>query len=107
MCLCLADSIAAFIAAGASEQGEAVTSLGSSLAVKLISATRVDHAAYGIYAHRLGDQWLVGECSQKAQPQTDFCSQEAQWQADMCNPGSMRPGVHSSRKREVLGGCSH
>ncbi len=84
-----------------------MTSLGSSLAVKLISATRVDHAAYGIYAHRLGDQWLVGECSQKAQPQTDFCSQEAQWQADMCNPGSMRPGVHSSRKREVLGGCSH
>ena len=69
MCLRRADSIAAFIAAGATEQGEAVTSLGSSLAVKLISATRVDHAAYGIYAHRLGDQWLVGECSRDPQQQ--------------------------------------
>ncbi len=48
------DSIAAFVAAGASEAGQAVTSLGSTLAVKLLSTTRLDDAAYGIYSHRLG-----------------------------------------------------
>lgn len=48
------DSIAAFVAAGVSEVGEAVTSLGSTMAVKLLSDTRVDDAAYGVYSHRLG-----------------------------------------------------
>jgi sugar (pentulose or hexulose) kinase len=56
-----ADSIAAFLAADVSEPGAAVTSLGSTLAVKLLSDTRVDQASYGIYSHRLGDLWLVGE----------------------------------------------
>ena len=56
-----ADSIAAFLAADVSEPGAAVTSLGSTLAVKLLSETRVDDADYGIYSHRLGDLWLVGE----------------------------------------------
>ncbi|KXZ44544.1 hypothetical protein GPECTOR_65g162 [Gonium pectorale] len=42
---------------------QAVTSLGSTLAVKLLSTTRVDDAAYGIYSHRLGDVWLVGGAS--------------------------------------------
>ena len=40
-----------------------VTSLGSTLAVKLLSSTRVDDARYGIYSHRLGDMWLVGGAS--------------------------------------------
>jgi len=40
--------------------GQAVTSLGSTLAVKLLSETRVDDAAYGVYSHRLGAGWLVG-----------------------------------------------
>lgn len=57
------DSIAAFIAAGVDSPGQAVTSLGSSLAVKLLSNTRVDDAAYGVYSHRLGDSWLVGGAS--------------------------------------------
>jgi D-ribulokinase len=57
------DSIAAFLASGAHEPGEAVTSLGSSLAVKLLSQYRVDNAQYGIYSHRLGDLWLVGGAS--------------------------------------------
>ena len=30
------------------------------MAIKMISTTRVDDAAYGIYSHRLGDSWLVG-----------------------------------------------
>ncbi|WIA31867.1 hypothetical protein OEZ86_002732 [Tetradesmus obliquus] len=57
------DSIAAFVAAGVSQVGEAVTSLGSTMAVKLLSEERVDDAAYGVYSHRLGDSWLVGGAS--------------------------------------------
>lgn len=37
-----------------------MSSLGSTLAVKLLSENRVDDAAYGVYSHRLGDAWLVG-----------------------------------------------
>lgn len=57
------DSIAALLAAGAREPGEAVTSLGTTLVVKLISETRVDAAKYGIYSHWFGALWLVGGAS--------------------------------------------
>ncbi|MGF1601017.1 MAG: FGGY-family carbohydrate kinase, partial [Thermosynechococcaceae cyanobacterium] len=57
------DSIAAFLASGAQQPGEAVTSLGSTLVLKLLSETRVDNAHYGIYSHRLGQHWLVGGAS--------------------------------------------
>ncbi|GBF88954.1 xylulose kinase [Raphidocelis subcapitata] len=57
------DSIAAFVAAGVTEVGQAVTSLGSTMAVKLLSSCRVDDAAFGVYSHRLGDAWLVGGAS--------------------------------------------
>ena len=57
------DSIAAFLASGAHLPGEAVTSLGSTLVIKLLSETRVDDNRYGIYSHRLGDLWLVGGAS--------------------------------------------
>ncbi len=55
------DSIAAFLAAGVESVGDAVTSLGSTLAIKLLSNTRIDAAQYGLYSHRLGDAWLVGK----------------------------------------------
>ena len=57
------DSIAAFIAAGASQSGEAVTSLGSTLVLKLLSEHRVEAAQYGVYSHRYGDLWLAGGAS--------------------------------------------
>ena len=57
------DSIAAFLASGASQPGEAVTSLGSTLVLKLLSQTKVTAAKYGIYSHRLGDLWLTGGAS--------------------------------------------
>jgi len=63
VCTGTTDSIAAFLASGASLPGEAVTSLGSTLAVKLLSQTRVEDASYGIYSHRLGDLWLAGGAS--------------------------------------------
>lgn len=63
VCAGTTDSIAAFLASGAKSPGEAVTSLGSTLVLKLLSRTRVDDAQYGIYSHRLGNLWLVGGAS--------------------------------------------
>lgn len=63
VCAGTTDSIAAFLASGACTPGDAVTSLGSTLVLKLLSTTRVDDAASGIYSHRLGDSWLVGGAS--------------------------------------------
>jgi D-ribulokinase len=57
------DSIAAFLASGADQIGDAVTSLGSTLVIKLLSAVRLEDSRYGIYSHRLGDRWLVGGAS--------------------------------------------
>ncbi len=64
-CVCAGttDSIAAFLASGATQPGEAVTSLGSTLVLKLLSTTRVDDDRTGIYSHRLGEHWLVGGAS--------------------------------------------
>jgi sugar (pentulose or hexulose) kinase len=63
VCAGTTDSIAAFLASGVQFPGEAVTSLGSTLVLKLLSETRVDDARYGIYSHRLGNLWLVGGAS--------------------------------------------
>lgn len=57
------DSIAAFLAACPLETGNAVTSLGSTLAIKMLSAQRVDDPEIGLYSHRLGGSWLVGGAS--------------------------------------------
>lgn len=57
------DSIAGFLASGAQHTGDAVTSLGSTIAVKLISEQPIFNAEYGIYSHRLGSDWLVGGAS--------------------------------------------
>ncbi|KAF8690749.1 hypothetical protein HU200_041133 [Digitaria exilis] len=63
VCTGTTDSIAAFLAAGTTEPGRAVTSLGSTLAIKLVSKVRVDDARFGVYSHRLDDTWLVGGAS--------------------------------------------
>lgn len=70
VCAGTTDSIAAFIASGALLPGEAVTSLGSTLAVKLLSHTKIDNSQYGIYSHRFPNfstqpqnLWLVGGAS--------------------------------------------
>ncbi len=63
ICAGTTDSIAAFLASGARDPGEAVTSLGSTLVIKLLSQQRVDQAEFGIYSHRLGAHWLVGGAS--------------------------------------------
>lgn len=57
------DSIAAFLASGASEIGDGVSALGSTLAIKLLSPTPLFAPEYGIYSHKLKNQWLVGGAS--------------------------------------------
>jgi sugar (pentulose or hexulose) kinase len=56
------DSTAGFIATGAGP-AEAVTALGSTLVLKVRSTRPVFAPGYGVYSHRLGNDWLVGGAS--------------------------------------------
>jgi D-ribulokinase len=57
------DGCAAFLASGAAQAGDGVTSLGTTLTLKLLSVTPVFAPQYGIYSHRIGDHWLAGGAS--------------------------------------------
>ncbi len=57
------DGVAAFLAAGATEPGHAVTVLGTTLVLKLLSDKPVFSREHGIYSHRLGKHWLAGGAS--------------------------------------------
>ncbi len=57
------DSNAATLAAGITRPGDAVTSLGSTLVLKVLSEQPLFASRYGIYSHRIGDHWLVGGAS--------------------------------------------
>lgn len=57
------DSTAACLAAGVSQTGDAVTVLGSTLVVKILSSKPVFAPEFGVYSHRLGNAWLVGGAS--------------------------------------------
>jgi sugar (pentulose or hexulose) kinase len=63
ICAGTTDGCASFLATGASEVGDAVTALGSTLVIKLLSDTPIHSADYGVYSHRLGERWLVGGAS--------------------------------------------
>ncbi|MEO0475014.1 MAG: FGGY-family carbohydrate kinase [Planctomycetota bacterium] len=57
------DSNAAFLASGASKVGEGMTSLGTTLAIKLLSDQPVFDSGRGVYSHRIKDMWLPGGAS--------------------------------------------
>jgi sugar (pentulose or hexulose) kinase len=57
------DSTAAVIASGATQIGEAVTCLGSTLVLKVLCEQPVFAPEYGIYSQPLLDKWLVGGAS--------------------------------------------
>ncbi|HET19437.1 MAG TPA: carbohydrate kinase [Chromatiales bacterium] len=57
------DSIAATLASGAGAMGDAVTTLGTTLALKVFSDRPVFAPEYGVYSHRMGDLWLAGGAS--------------------------------------------
>jgi D-ribulokinase len=57
------DGCASFLATGAHQIGDAVTSLGSTLVVKIASDHSINAPRFGIYSHRVGNLWLVGGAS--------------------------------------------
>lgn len=57
------DGCASFLATGASEPGEGVTALGSTLVLKLVSNRPVAEPRFGVYSHRVGSLWLAGGAS--------------------------------------------
>lgn len=57
------DSTAALLATGAHQVGDAVTSLGSTLVLKIISDTPIFSNAEGIYSQPFGKHWLAGGAS--------------------------------------------
>lgn len=57
------DGVASFLAAGASGPGHGVTSLGSTLVLKLLCERPVFSPPHGVYSHRLGRYFLAGGAS--------------------------------------------
>jgi D-ribulokinase len=63
VCAGTTDGCTSFLATGAAEVGDAVTSLGSTLVIKLLSDKPINATVDGVYSHRLGARWLVGGAS--------------------------------------------
>lgn len=57
------DGCAAFLATGASEPGDGVTSIGTTLILKILSDQPIFDPASGIYSHKLLGNWLAGGAS--------------------------------------------
>ena len=57
------DGCAAFLATGANNVGDGVTSLGTTMVIKLLSDRPIFAPQFGIYSHRIGDLWLPGGAS--------------------------------------------
>jgi hypothetical protein len=57
------DGCAAFLAAGAERCGDAVTSLGTTLVLKLLSDRPLFDSNLGVYSHRIDNLWLIGGAS--------------------------------------------
>ncbi len=87
------DSTAAFIATGVDQTGEAVTSLGSTLVMKVISDRPIFSPQHGVYAQPLhtsaGQKWLVGGGSNSggAVLQHFFSSEQMAAMTPSLNPG--------------------
>ncbi len=63
ICAGTTDGVASFIATRAAAPGDAVTSLGTTLVLKLLSDQPIFAPGQGVYSHRLGDRWLAGGAS--------------------------------------------
>ena len=57
------DGCASFLATGAAEVGDAVTAIGTTLTLKLLSDRPIFAPRYGVYSHRLLGMWLAGGAS--------------------------------------------
>lgn len=63
ICAGTTDSTAAIIASGANNIGDAVTSLGSTLVMKIVSEKAIFDPESGVYSQPFRDLWLVGGSS--------------------------------------------
>ena len=63
ICAGSTDANAAFLATRSSALGDAVTSLGSTLVLKILNDRPIQQLVSGVYSHRLGDLWLCGGAS--------------------------------------------
>ena len=63
ICAGTTDSVAAFIATGASEVGAAVSSIGTTIALKIIGEQPVNSSPHGVYSHWLRGQWFASGAS--------------------------------------------
>jgi sugar (pentulose or hexulose) kinase len=57
------DGCASFLATGADRPGDAVSALGTTLTVKMLSDKPLFAPESGLYSHRIGDMWLAGGAS--------------------------------------------
>ncbi|OED41722.1 carbohydrate kinase [Chromatiales bacterium (ex Bugula neritina AB1)] len=57
------DGCASFLATGASNTGDCVTALGTTVTMKMLCDKPLFNAHYGVYSHRIGDRWLAGGAS--------------------------------------------
>ncbi len=57
------DGVAEFLSAGSTAPGHGVTSLGSTLVLKMVSEQPIFAPQHGVYSHRLGNDWLAGGAS--------------------------------------------
>lgn len=57
------DGCASFLATGAERPGDAVTALGTTMTLKILSQAPVFAPEMGVYSHRLGGMWLAGGAS--------------------------------------------
>jgi D-ribulokinase len=57
------DGCASFLATGASQPGDGVTVLGTTLTLKILSDQPIFAPEYGIYSHRILGMWLAGGAS--------------------------------------------
>jgi len=60
ICAGSTDANAAFIATESTRSGDAVTSIGTTLVLKILNDKPVEELASGVYSHKLGNNWLVG-----------------------------------------------
>lgn len=63
VCTGSTDANAAFIATQSFQAGDAVTSLGSTIVLKILNTQNIQDLKSGIYSHKLGDLWLTGGAS--------------------------------------------
>lgn len=90
------DSIAAFIASGAHTPDTAVSSLGSTLALKVITPRRIEDSEHGVYSHRWGRYWLAGGASNSGGNvlKAFFSDQEIECLSATINPQRAAPYVY-------------